>query len=67
MKLILAKAGVKREIEGPFGICASRADLERLRDRIDEVLARDFNYGWFEVAPHFHHSAPDTQPRKWEE
>lgn len=69
MRLIFSKDDVKREIEGPFEMCASRADLMELRSQLNNILAKDdtdrrFTYGWFSIWP-----APipvvDTAPKKW--
>jgi hypothetical protein len=73
MKIIFYTEGVKREIEAPFEICTSRADLMALRDQIDAKLSPPedsegyFSYGWFTIWPRPRPSAPNTPPKKWTE
>lgn len=70
MKLILARDGIKREIDGPFEMLASRADATRLHNILTELLREDqshpFNYGWFRVDDGVD-SPSNTLPRKWTE
>jgi len=71
MNLILEAEGVKREIVGPFNVCASKADLERLQSQISGIL-RDWetggcSYGWATVYPKPEGPGPNSVPRKWTE
>ncbi len=71
MKLILAAEGVKREINGPFEICASYADVQRLHSILTELLRTDdgrrgFHYGWFRVDDPID-SPSNSPPRPWSE
>lgn len=53
MRLIIAKSGVKREIETPFSICCDMVDLEALIQKLqslrDEEVAKGTTYGWLRV------------------
>lgn len=65
MKIVIDAQGVKREIEGPYSICASAPDLRRLRDAIAGFLVReDQVYGWVEIVEKPVH-APDSKPKPW--
>jgi hypothetical protein len=50
MKLVIEHRLDKREIVGPFNLCASREDFEKIRDALDEWLSDDDrSYGWLFV------------------
>lgn len=72
MKFILAKGNKKREIEAPFGLCASREDMESLRNQINEWLDDPGNgcgivYGFLFVNEIKYEMGPsNTVPEPWE-
>jgi len=55
VKLILETEGVKRELNGPFHLCASATDLETLRSQLDLILGSwkegGCVYGWTTIFP----------------
>ena len=51
MRFVIEAQGVKRELLGPFNVCASKPDFEALRDQLDLMLRDDFGYGWFTIWP----------------
>ncbi len=71
MKLVLAKDGVKREIEAPFGLCVSSDDLETFIGLLREARAvmgsQGASFGWVRIDPS--HPADDASdghpPLKW--
>ena len=72
MKFIIAQGRKKRELLGPFGLCASRDDMKNLRDQIDAWLAEPGNgcgisYGYlFVQEPRVVETGPpDTRPEPW--
>jgi hypothetical protein len=65
MKLVFEAEGVKRELKGPFRICASNTDLTALRDQINRILAEDFHYGWNTIWPSPEGAGPNTPPLPW--
>lgn len=65
MKLVLDKDGVKREIEGPFKICGSEADMKVLAKCLG-LRGEKFTYGWLDIAE-LADSTVNTPPRKWTE
>ena len=72
MRFVIGQGRRKREINGPFGICASRRDMVLLRDQIDAWLADPGNgcgisYGWLFVQERVIDMGPlDTSPEPWE-
>ncbi len=66
MKIIIAKDGIKREIEGPFNICANKEDLKILTDSIERA---DIDYyGWVVVCEMEDFAATaNRKPLKWNE
>lgn len=74
LKVIIAQGKTKREIRGPFGICASREDFETIAERIAEFLNDPGNgcgisYGWLQIhkPPTIEMGIPGYKPRPWEE
>lgn len=66
MRLVISHADVKREIVGPFAVCGSREDIQRIKDACELALAKNFSYGWIDVCER----APllaDTAPIRWDE
>lgn len=53
MKIIICHSKTKREINGPFNICGSRADLLQLAEAIQEACGSDEEprmvYGWVNI------------------
>ncbi len=72
MKFIIAQGRRKREIVGPFGICADRRDMENLRDQISAWLADRGNgcgisYGYLFVQERVVEMGPaNTAPEPWD-
>lgn len=56
MRLIIEHRDRKREVDGPFNLCASRSDFEIIRTRLDEWLEDGGTYGWI-------HITTSTKPR----
>ena len=67
MKIIIEYQGVKRQIEGPFEICASGADFKRLREQLSYGCMDEFIYGWVKVRTVESESAANTSPIGWKE
>lgn len=65
MKLIIEKNGVKREIEGPFALCASESDIVA-PIRALERRGGGWVMGWIDITD-FDPPTRNTTPRKWEE
>lgn len=65
MKLVLSAEGVKREIIGPFSMCASAHDLDVLRQQLDRALTDDFTYGWITIWPSPAEAPANTPPLPW--
>jgi hypothetical protein len=71
MKIILEASAVKRELVGPFNMCASKVDVERLRNQLNNILA-DWDaagccYGWATIYPSPVGPGPCTVPLPWTE
>lgn len=67
MQFIIDSQGVKRFIIGSFTMCASRHDLERLKEQITNALHNDnFVHGWIEIHEPLI-GTPNTAPKKWDE
>lgn len=76
MNIVIAHKKTKREIDGPFALCCSRADLERLKAAIEEGLNSEIGYGWIyvdEVSSDEDYDTikrqkqiPNTEPISWE-
>jgi hypothetical protein len=66
VKLTICHGKTKRDIKGPFNICASRDDLTTIRDCIDEWLRHHGSYGWVEVADK-QSEILNTSPLPWDE
>lgn len=65
MKVIIEHNKTKRKIEGPFNICGSRQDLERIANTINEVFKDGTVYGWVKIHDEYD-SIPNTEPIGWE-
>ena len=67
MKMILARDGVKREIEGPFALLMGRRDMESLVQELRQILADDeYSYGWRIIDTHRAVDIPaNTPPTPW--
>ena len=51
MRIIIEQGSTKRQLDGPFNICASREDLESLVTQLQAKLVDPvWCYGWIEVA-----------------
>lgn len=66
IKFTIDQDGVKRQIEGPFDVCASREDFTMLRNRINQWLEGDAVYGWLYVVDQ-NKTVADNPPRKWKD
>lgn len=71
MKFIVGQGSKKREIVGPFGLCASRADFENLRDQINTWLSEPGNgcgisYGYLFVQEKIVELGGPGKPEPWE-
>lgn len=50
MNIVIEYWQDKREINGPFNLCASREDFEKLRDALNQWLDDEGRtYGWLDV------------------
>lgn len=66
MKIVIEHSQTKRLIDGTFGICASREDLESLARQIKARLADEqWVYGWMSVHPEPKPIA-NTYPKAWD-
>jgi hypothetical protein len=68
MKIIFSKNGIKREIETPFSICVSAADLDVFIQELTRMRAYQGNstYGWLRIDPsHPSDCQPNTAVLKW--
>lgn len=68
MKVVIEAVGIKRQLDGPFGICASRRDMETIRDQINNWLSHEpeYSYGWLTIWPGYKSaSPPNTAPIPW--
>lgn len=65
MRLIIEAEGVKRELNGPFRLCAGANDLRALRDQLDRIISEPFTYGWNTIWPAPQDAGPDTPPQTW--
>lgn len=68
MHLVIETQSVKRELNGPFNICAKREDLETLQKQIAMILenweSRRVDYGWATIWPE-PIQATDNAVRPW--
>lgn len=73
MKFVIAQGKRKRELVGPFGICASREDFTNLRDQINVWLNDPGNglgiaYGFLFVQERVVEFGPEgTKPEPWDD
>jgi len=63
MKFVIDFQGIKREITGPFRICASSLDLQILKESL--YLPPGASYGWIKVTEDPMESASNTKPLSW--
>lgn len=67
MKIVIEHSKTKREIIGPFNICGTRADLERLaRLILNEVDSNCFCFGWIKICDQ-QESIVNDKPIHWDE
>ncbi len=69
MRLVIDHSLTKREIQGAFGVCGSRDDLESLAQQILGYLAANthVSFGWCPIVPNAqHHGLPNQQPVPWD-
>lgn len=67
MKIIIEHKTSKREIDGAFNICGSRADLLSLYNALQlEIFNAGFSYGWIKVPLETQPSIPNTPPLDWD-
>jgi len=69
MNLIIEHGNTKRRIEGPFNICGTPEDLERIVECIQGYLTeRPLCYGWIKITqPAIEQSSIiNTPPIPWE-
>jgi hypothetical protein len=64
MKIIIEYDGVKREIEGPFNICGSAADLRSLSEQL-RGFDPDASYGWMSIRTTEASITPNQPPIGW--
>lgn len=70
MRLIISQDGVKLELSGAFGLCATPDDLGVLIRELQAAKAGmdgcGTAYGWVRIDPsHPCDAAPNTPPKKW--
>jgi hypothetical protein len=67
MKLSIEHSKTKRQIDGTFAICGSRADLESLRDQLTGFLnANEWTFGWVTIYSDRLKVTPSTPPIPWD-
>lgn len=66
MKVIIAHSDTKREINGAFNICGSRADLLAIADQIREAVEDGLAYGWVRITGPRQPHLPETPPTNWD-
>lgn len=68
MRIVVSKGHTKREIYGPFELCASLEHFRMLRDEINRVIDGDvpFTYGWIQIIPDRPKAIANTPPEPWE-
>jgi hypothetical protein len=68
MKIIIKHSKTKRQINGAFEVCGSRADLVSLAEQIlAEANGGNFTYGWITVHSDRTPALPNTPPKEWDE
>lgn len=69
MEFIISQGETKRKIEGPFLLCASRADFCQLIEQITQQVIlseKKFAYGWIKIrAPFPVQPVPNQSPEPW--
>jgi hypothetical protein len=66
MKVVISHSKTKREINGPFALCGSAADLRLIAERISDALESGFLYGWVDI---YEKTEPlaNTTPERWDD
>ena len=64
MKLVIEAEGVKREIIGPYALCASREDLKLLDAALTRWLSGTSTFGWCDIVE-LPRSTANTPPMPW--
>lgn len=74
MRMIIEQGKVKREIEGPFSICASLEDLENMIACIHDRIGRSndetrpyFSNGWIDIIERPPPRGHSSTPLRWHE
>lgn len=71
MKLVILHGSTKRQLEGSFRICASRADLETLAIQINNHICRNdgsgFSFGWITITADEPDLRPNVNVKAWDE
>lgn len=68
MKLIIEHSQTKREINGPFNVCGSRADLLWLADQIRASVEEErFVYGWISITETRQPRCVNVAPVPWDQ
>lgn len=70
MRVVITHSTTKRQIDGAFELCGSRADLESIARQILGHLAasENFSYGWISILPTGDRQASfaNTPPKGWD-
>ncbi len=67
MKIAIDHNGIKREIDGPFSICVSGADLARIYRKLRKAHKKGHFYGWIRIKDNgkMDSGTPNTKPTPW--
>lgn len=66
MKIAISAPGAKREIEGSFALCATRADFKHVVEQLQARLADEtWSYGWISIPEPGHRALADTPASPW--
>ncbi len=66
MKFTIEYEGIKRQIDGPFNLCASKEDLAAIADAIREFDEKAV-YGWIFVRQRRAKMTPNQTPLGWKD
>jgi hypothetical protein len=66
VRILIEFSETKREIDGGFMICGSRADLRHIAHQILNAAAEEFSYGWITIYPEIPVSNANTPPQPWD-
>lgn len=67
MKLLIEFSETKREVDGSFTICGTKADLISAAQQIlDGANREDFSYGWVAVYADMPKKEPNNPPQPWD-